>query len=85
VDFVCLKHRLVVEIDGGQHNLNVGAARDALRDARLNESGFRVLQFWNSDVDRDLGGVLETIDRALKESAPHPAAVGGHPPPSGEG
>jgi very-short-patch-repair endonuclease len=25
VDFVCLKYRLVVEIDGGQHNLGVTA------------------------------------------------------------
>jgi very-short-patch-repair endonuclease len=84
VDFVCLKHHLVVEIDGGQHNFDKHQARDRSRDDTLEQSGFRVLRLWNSDVDRNLAGVLETIDNALRET-PHPAACGGHPPPSGEG
>jgi len=84
VDFVCLTHRLVVEIDGGQHNFDDHQARDNDRDDSLAHSGFRVLRFWNSDVDRNLGGVLESIDLALREP-PHPAAYGGHPPPAGEG
>src|SRR5262249_57336206 len=32
VDFVCLKERLIVEIDGGQHNFDTHAQRDAERD-----------------------------------------------------
>jgi very-short-patch-repair endonuclease len=44
-----------------------------------------ILRFWNSDIDRDLSGVLQSIDDALQESWPHPAACGGHPPPAGEG
>jgi very-short-patch-repair endonuclease len=32
VDFVCLKHRLIVEVDGGQHNFNAHAKRDLARD-----------------------------------------------------
>jgi len=85
VDFVCLKHGLVVEVDGGQHNFDAHQTRDSKRDKTLGRSGFRVLRFWNSDVDRNLAGVLQTIDSALGESAPHPAAFGGHPPPAGEG
>jgi very-short-patch-repair endonuclease len=85
VDFVCLKHRLVVEIDGGQHYFDSHQARDANRDQTLGQSGFRVLRFWNSEVDRDLGGVLQTIDAAWRERLPHPTAFGGPPPPSGEG
>ena len=85
VDFVCLKHRLVVEIDGGQHSLDGHAARDKIRDDDLGRGNFRVLRFWNSDVDQNLSGVLETIRAALVESIPHPAAFGGHPPPAGEG
>jgi very-short-patch-repair endonuclease len=84
VDFVCLKHGLVVEIDGGQHNLKRHAANDEKRDQTLMRAGFRVLRFWNSDVDSNLDGVLE-IDAVLMESKPHPAAFGGHPPLSGEG
>jgi very-short-patch-repair endonuclease len=85
VDFVCLKHGLVVEIDGGQHGYDANLATDSKRDDKLAWSGFRVLRFWNSDVDKNLSGVLETIDAALVASKPHPAAFGGHPPPAGEG
>src|SRR5215210_3874081 len=84
VDFACLKHRLVIEVDGGQHNFDRHHARDMERDSELCEQVFRVLRFWNSDVDRNLAGVLQTLDSALTKS-PHPAACGGHPPPEGEG
>jgi len=80
-----LKHGLVVEIDGGQHNLETHAAADRQRDEKLSGAGFRVLRFWNSDVDKNLPGVLQTIDAALSGKPPHPAAFGGHPPPAGEG
>ena len=83
LDFVCLKHRLIVEVDGGQHNQQGHAERDMKREYHFERQGFRVLRFWNSDVDRNLGGVLSTIDNALKN--PHPPASGGHPPPAGEG
>jgi very-short-patch-repair endonuclease len=81
VDFICLRH---VEIDGGQHNFDVHHAKDVRRDNKLVREGFRVLRFWNNDVDRNLTGVVETIDQAL-QGVPHPAACGGHPPPAGEG
>ena len=85
VDFVCMRHRLVVEIDGGQHNVGPHKADDERRDAKLERAGFRTIRFWNSDVDQNLNGVLETIHAALIENSPHPAACGGHPPPAGEG
>lgn len=84
VDFVCLKHRIIVEVDGGQHNFDDHASRDAVRDRSFERDGFRVLRFWNNEVDRNLPGVLEAIVTALQER-PHPAAFGGHPPPTGEG
>jgi len=79
LDFVCLKHHLIVEVDGGQHNLDAHAQRDGSRDHHFIKQGFKVLRFWNSDIDRNLNGVLTQIDDALKD--PHPAAYGGHPPP----
>jgi very-short-patch-repair endonuclease len=45
VDFVYMKHRVVVEVDGGQHNLDPHQTRDACRDENLGRSGFRVLRF----------------------------------------
>jgi very-short-patch-repair endonuclease len=70
VDFVCMKHGLVIELDGGQHNFDEHHARDVRRDIRLAKNGFRILRFWNSDVDRNLDGVLQSIDDALGESNP---------------
>ena len=57
-DFVCFEHKLIVEVDGGQHSENT---RDALRDAELTSKGFRVLRFWNPDVMRNTNSVLDTI------------------------
>ena len=84
VDFVCLKHRLIVEVDGGQHNFNAHARRDAKRDKIFSGNGFRVLRFWNNEVDENMDGVLTLISDALRRPPPGLAARD-HPPPSGEG
>ena len=84
IDFVCLKHHLIVEVDGGQHNFDAHARRDAERDNHFAGRGFTVLRFWNNEVDRNLEGVLTVIDDALRNPPPGLASLG-HPPPSGEG
>ena len=71
VDFVCLRSRLIVELDGSGHAHYVQAKRDAERDRRLREyGGFTVLRFWNGDVDRDLPGTLNTILATLEAKPP---------------
>ncbi len=69
VDFCCSEARLIVEVDGGQHNAEV----DGVRTAWLEDNGYRVLRFWNNDVLTNIDGVLSTIVAAL---APYP-----HPNP----
>jgi very-short-patch-repair endonuclease len=85
VDFVCFEARLIVEIDGGQH-ASAQAAYDAKRDAWLRGEGFRILRFWNNDVLKNLGGVLERVAEALREPSPPsltlPRKGGGNPPSS---
>ena len=61
-DFVCLEAKLVVEIDGGQHN---ESATDPVRTAALEAVGFRVIRFWNNDVLQNLDGVCEALTIAL--------------------
>src|SRR5207302_1177184 len=78
VDFACLDARLVVELDGGQHNEEVEIERDARRTAWLESQGFRVVRFWNFQVIEEIEEVIETIWLALSESTPHP-----NPPPQG--
>ena len=64
VDFVSFEHKLVLEIDGGQHNAPAGRQHDLKRTAWLENRGFRVLRFWNNQVLANLEGVLE---RTLQE------------------
>jgi very-short-patch-repair endonuclease len=60
-DFASIEHRLVVELDGGQHAESVG---DIRRDAYLAAEGWRVLRFWNNEAMSNREGVLETIQQA---------------------
>src|SRR5215471_10447405 len=66
-DFVCREHRLIIEVDGGQHAEN---ERDVIRDRWLRNHGYRVLRFWNNDVIQNIEGVLEAIARALPPEGP---------------
>jgi very-short-patch-repair endonuclease len=86
VDFACYHPKLVVEVDGSQHGNVFNQQRDETRDAHLIASGFRVLRFWNADIEGNLEGLLTAVLTEL-EKAPHPggadsAAV---PPREGEG
>jgi very-short-patch-repair endonuclease len=66
-DFACHASRLVIELDGGQHNEAPGLARDAKRTADLQARGYRVLRFWNNDVLSNVEGVMETIAAAVRD------------------
>jgi very-short-patch-repair endonuclease len=61
-DFAAIEHRLVIELDGGQH---ADSASDMRRDAFLAAEGWRVLRFWNNDAMRNRAGVLEMIQQAV--------------------
>ncbi|OZB75516.1 MAG: hypothetical protein B7X37_01940 [Halothiobacillus sp. 14-55-98] len=88
VDFACFSHKLVIEIDGGQH---ADSASDGERDAFLVSQGYKVLRFWNIEVLQQLDGVYDTVRLALIELMPEGGAVESfhpHPNPSpikGEG
>ncbi len=78
VDFLCHEHRLVVEVDGGQHGDESTREKDRERDRFLSQAGYRVLRFWNNEVLTNCEGVLATILEAAGEPPPNP-------PPAGEG
>jgi very-short-patch-repair endonuclease len=56
-DFVCLRHRLIVEADGYWHD----ADADAKRDGWLYRQGFRVLRFANAEITSKPNEVLAAI------------------------
>ena len=61
VDFYCPAAKLIVEIDGGQHYSEENIVKDGARDKFLSDLGFRVLRFSNSDVFKNIEGVVEEI------------------------
>ena len=58
-DFVCHEARLIIELDGGQHDHL--SPCEAERTAFLQGEGYRVLRFWNNEVLQNLDGVHEVI------------------------
>ena len=66
VDFVCLEELVIIEVDGGQH---AGSERDKTRDEYFKKKKYKVLRYWNDDVLRNTGGVLQDIMNIM------------HPPP----
>ena len=61
-DFASIEHRLIVELDGGQH---ADSETDVRRDRFLKADGWRVVRFWNNEAMRNREGVLEAIQDAL--------------------
>lgn len=62
-DFAARSKGLVVELDGGQHATQ--APYDAARTRYIEQRGYHVLRFWNSDVMDNLDGVIAEIQRVL--------------------
>ncbi len=65
LDFYCAAAKLAIEVDGGQHYSEEGAAKDEARTRFLEARGIRVLRFSNTDVLTAIGAVSEVIYAAL--------------------
>ncbi len=63
VDFCAPQKKLVIELDGSQHLEQ--EEYDAERTAFLESKGYRVLRFWNNDINDNIDGVVITILEAL--------------------
>ena len=64
VDFVCYEKKLIVELDGGQHN--EFSEKEIPRTKALEKEGYKILRFWNSDVINNIEGVLTVIKENCK-------------------
>ena len=63
-DFYCHQYELIVELDGGIHDLQ--KEYDAEREAYLTALGFRIIRFRNEDITNDLKAVLQKIVEECK-------------------
>jgi very-short-patch-repair endonuclease len=65
-DFVCLSHHLVIEIDGGYHQLPEQQISDQERTQRLKELGMKVIRFTNEEIIGNTDMVINQIKNVLK-------------------
>jgi len=61
-DYCCVPLRLIVEIDGPDHD----SGRDAAKDAHMNRHGYDVIRFGVQEIDLNLQGVVDTIYDAVQ-------------------
>lgn len=88
VDFAWLSGRVVVELDGDNHETDRQLRYDANRDAFLRERGFSVLRFSNWDAIDVPEWVVSKIKEVCRDHnrQPHPAGPLDRPPsPRGGG
>jgi 5-methyltetrahydrofolate--homocysteine methyltransferase len=65
VDFVCIKKRLVIELDGGIHAKQLEADRQ--RELDLNAKGFDVIRFANEELFSNPKKVINELKSALDQ------------------
>ncbi len=65
VDFVARKEKLIIELDGGQHNEETTKKYDAERTECFKRLGFTVIRFWNNEVLQNLDGVIQSLHLTL--------------------
>ncbi|MBI1211111.1 MAG: DUF559 domain-containing protein [Alphaproteobacteria bacterium] len=79
-DFVCLRAKLVVEVDGETHSTEAERAHDARRRAFMARFGWKEIRASNNDIYKNIDGVLEAIWREastrLRRSAQFPLKGG---------
>ena len=72
VDFCCVERRLVIELDGSQHNEVV----DAERSRNLQSQGWRVVRYWNNEVllqtEAVVMAILSIVDDLTLTPTPAP-------------
>ncbi len=85
LDFVCFRHRLVIEVDGQSHQMEEQIRHDRIRDAVLAREGFVTLRFDNAAIRDNIGDVMDFVVAKLKNSPTLASLRDAVPPHEGEG
>ena len=72
VDFINRKTNLIIELDGSGHSEEQQIYHDAVRDKFLQDSGYRIIRFWNDSIIKNIGGVLDIIYHYLTHESEIP-------------
>jgi len=69
-DFVCMESGLIIECDGGQH---CESEEDKIRTKSLEEKGYKIIRFWNTDILKNIEGVYSIIEKEIQKIPLTPA------------
>jgi very-short-patch-repair endonuclease len=61
-DFYCPKIKLVIEVDGGIHEIPEHQAYDIGRSEILNDFGIKVIRFTNEQIFQDIENVIKNVE-----------------------
>ena len=75
VDFICREKKIIIEIDGGQHNENSTIDYDKERSIYLNSIGYTVIRFWNNEIDNNIEGVYSKLEQVFDIKNQHPPLI----------
>ena len=68
VDFYCSAAKLVIELDGNQHNTNERVVdSDRVRDEYMESLGIKVVRFSNLDIEKNFFYICEWIDHTIQD------------------
>ena len=79
-DFYCHGIKLVIELDGGIHEIEDVKRNDETRENHLKKLGLTVLRFKNEEVYNNINTVLEKISNTIGLLQSPPLGDGGKPP-----
>ena len=65
--FVCLKARLVLELDGSGHYEQHKQQKDQIRTEIIEKYGYKVIRLSNRDIDENFYAVCTVVDREVKQ------------------
>jgi len=65
-DFVSIKQKLIIELDGRQHLEQEDY--DVERSQYFESLGYKVIRFWNNQLINDIEGVIRAIQHALNRN-----------------
>ena len=65
-DFVCFEKKIIIELDGGQHNSSLGIQKDKSRDLFFTNNGYKVIRIWNNEINQNIEGVIQKIQSEIE-------------------
>jgi len=71
-DFYCHKAKLIIEVDGGYHDIPEQYQYDKEREHELEDLGLKLIRFTNEQVMYNIENTLKEIEDVIRERTPNP-------------